>query len=135
MRILTAGVLLTVLCLASIAPAAPVRKVLREVDTLGREIEAKVVNRANTSIRVAATGCSLCIEYNPQRVAFDLPLQGAAVAESEQEDGLVITQRSMMRRLQDRPAEPFERLSLRFGKHDLGAVRSLFEEAIRACSK
>src|SRR5574340_509740 len=132
MRRLVAGMLVLLFGLASVAGGAP-GKPVKEVASLVKEIEGKVIKRANTNINVKATGCGLCIEFQPQSVTFVLPLEGATVAESDLDDSLVITNARMTRTIPSRSTEYFERLTLRFGKHNLGPMKTVFERAIQAC--
>ena len=127
-----AGLFVAICCFGTAALATQ-GKTAKEVTVLVKEIEGKVISRSNTSISVKAAGCSLSIEFRPQCVVFDLPLAGAKVVESGLDSCLIIINSRMIRTVPSRTPETFERLTLRFGKHDLLPMKTAFEQAIQAC--
>jgi hypothetical protein len=133
MRIITALLaMLTIVGLAADVQAADKRGV-REVRHLADEVQGKILSRTDSSVQVQANECWLHIEFKDNNVAFDLPLLGTKMTETDLDDGLIIQNRHMTRTFSGRDPEAFDRLLLKFGRHNSSSIKQSFENAIDAC--
>ena len=123
---------LFLLCLTAGASGSD-RKTSTVADQLAREIEAKIANRVTALVKASANDCQLHIEFSAHHVSFDLPLQGTEVAADSMEDSIIVINRRMTRTFSDRGAEAFEKLLLRFNRHEINDIKSTFDQAIKAC--
>ena len=109
------------------------KRAVKEVSRLAEEVQGKIISRTDASVKVQAHECWLHIEFTDNNVAFDLPLQGTKTAETDLEDGIIVQNRYMTRTVSGREPEAFERLLLKFGRHNSGEIKQSFESAINAC--
>lgn len=134
MRIVTPLVALFVVFGLSVGvQAADKQRGVKEVRRLAEEVQGKIISRTDASVKVQAKECWLHIEFTDNNVVFDLPLLGTKMAETDLEDGLIIQNRYMTRTVSGREPEAFNRLLLKFGRHNSDAVKQSFEHAIDAC--
>lgn len=105
----------------------------KDAADLAKEVEGKIVKRANESVRVQSVGCQFSIEFATHRVTFQVPLRGSRIMASDDDAGIVLMSSSMIRKFRDREAEPYERLFLRFDRATVDQMVSEFQQAIRAC--
>ena len=54
---------------------------------LAKEVEGKIVKRANESVRVQSVGCQFSIEFATHRVTFQVPLRGSRIMASDDDAG------------------------------------------------
>lgn len=132
MRYVPGVSVLIIVCFAVGAYGAD-RSAVRAANRLAEEVQAKIISKTDADVKVRARDCSLHIEFQDNNVAFDLPLQGTRMAATDLEDGIILQNRNMTRKFADRTAEAFERLVLKFGRHNRGPVMEAFESAIKAC--
>jgi hypothetical protein len=109
------------------------KKAVKEVKSLANEVQQKIISRTDAAVKVQAHECWLHIEFEDNNVAFDVPMQGTKVAGTDLDDGIVVQNRYMIRTFSGREPESFERLLLKFGRYNTGAVMQSFENAIKAC--
>lgn len=130
-----AASLFAVLIVAGLAGGAfgADKHAVKEVSRLAQEVEGKIISKTDTAVKVQAHECWLHIEFADNNVTFDLPLQGTNLAGTDLDDGIIVQNRFMMRKVSDRQPEAFERLLLKFGTHNTKAVMQTFENAIKAC--
>jgi mannitol-specific phosphotransferase system IIBC component len=134
MRLIVVFGLVMVVCTATVAYGGRKDSSFKETSALANEVAAKIVYRAGANVSATADGCRLHINFESLKASFELPLQGTAVAETDSEDGIVITNKSMTRRIKDREPEAFERLTLRFNRFNVKSILKTFEDAIAACN-
>lgn len=132
MRNLVVSILMIVIC--SAAAYGGNKSTAREMDQFANEVAAKLVYRPDVNISVRARDCRLHIEYVSINVAFDLPLHGTTVAETDTEDGVILSNANMRRTIKDRNPEAFERLILRFDRKNVKSMVKTFENAVKACA-
>lgn len=104
-----------------------------DMSQFANEIAAKLVYRPDANILVRAQNCRLHIEYGALHVSFDLPLKDTTLAESETEDGIILTNSKMTRTLKGKGPEPYERIILRFERKTVKSMLKTFENAVTAC--
>lgn len=136
MRNIALKTMIVVVAVIGIAsPASAGKKNLsRELTQFANEVAARIVYRADTSIKVSVQGCSLHIEYGSIGTAFDTPLQGSKLSETYMEDGIVLQNAGMTRTIKGKASEPFEQLILRFDRANIKTMMRAFDRAVATCS-
>ncbi|MDA8100752.1 MAG: hypothetical protein M0042_14140 [Nitrospiraceae bacterium] len=109
------------------------KKTASEVARLAAEVQGKVVAKTAADVKVQARGCWLHIEFAANNAVFDLPLAGTKATETEMEDGIILENNHMTRQIGSRSPEIFERLILKFGRHNVKPVMETFGHAIKSC--
>lgn len=105
----------------------------RESAQFANEVAAKIVYRSDANISVRANDCRLRIEYGALSAAIDLPLQGTTLAETDTEDGVILSNAQMTRTLKGGNPEAYEQFILRFERKHVKSMMNAFQNAIAAC--
>ncbi|OGW34458.1 MAG: hypothetical protein A2010_14285 [Nitrospirae bacterium GWD2_57_9] len=135
MRYVLVFVLVIVASTATVAYGGKKNNPSRETTLLASEVAGKIVSRPGTTVSVTAPdSCRLHISFESVNASFDLPLQGSTVSLADAEDGLIVENKSMTRKIKDRAPEAFERLTLRFNRTTVKSVMKTFSDAIASCN-
>lgn len=124
--------LMVILCTASVASGGA-KKAPGKADTLANEVMSKIVYR-NSSVQATVEECRLHIRFETLDAAFNLPLQGTTVVQTDTADGILVMNKNMTRTIKDRAPEAFERLTLRFHHDSIQPMLKIFSDAIATCS-
>jgi hypothetical protein len=100
---------------------------------LAKEVESRIIVKANESVRVDTKGSQLSIEFTNYNVSFLTPFRGSKIMESENADGVVLINSGMTQKVRDRNEESYTRLFLRFDRKTIDHIMMQFQEVIQAC--
>ena len=133
MRTVLATILIILACSATVAYGGG-RNTAKAMAQFANEVAAKVLYRKDVNVAVRADNCNLHIEYGKLNVAFDLPLSGTTLEETDTEDGIILSNAQMTRTLKDKTPETYSQLILRFERKDIKSIRKTFEDAVGICT-
>ena len=128
-------VIFTMVCLlyAVGAVAGSASKTEKDATILAKAVEGGIIKKKDETVRVETKGCQISIEFTSHKVTFSAPLRGSRIMESDNADGVVLVNSEMTRKFRDRPAEPYDRLYLRFDRTAIEKMVTHFQQMIRAC--